>query len=123
MRSKLRFTPKGQDKYRIVCLGDSCVFGTGGKEEDRFGNQIEDILNGLGVTVDGKAIEVYSLGVPSWTAVNESTYLSSRITEYAPDVVLALMISNGTGVLGTGHVTARFSPQHRRLGSGVLHNN
>ena len=42
LRSQRPFTKKSNDVFRIICLGDSMVFGTGGKEEDRFCDQIED---------------------------------------------------------------------------------
>lgn len=123
MRSSRPYRQKKPNRFRIVCLGDSFVMGTGGREEDRFGDQMEEILNERGLTVGGKQIEVYSIGLGSWSTLNEATYLSSRISEYQPDVVLALMFSNDItdtkGVSGLGHRTSRFSPEARRFGSGT----
>ena len=124
MRSTTPFAKKKANTYRIICLGDSLVYGFGGKEEDRFGNQIAEILRELKVTVSGKKIEVYSVGLPGWNALNSATYLSSRISEYDPDLVLALMVENDIddsfGVMGIGKLTGRFSPQYRSYGSGIF---
>lgn len=124
MRSKRPYTHKEENVYRIICLGDSLVYGQAGKEEDRLGDQIEEILSTLGVTVNGKRIEVYSIGIPSWTGLNEAAYLSTRISEYAPDLVFVLMVANdidaSAGVTGTGKVTVRFSPEYREYGPGVF---
>jgi len=124
MRSTIPYVPKKGDTYRIICLGDSLVYGFGGKEDDRFGNQMAEILKGLNVTADGKKIEVLSVGLPGWNAVNAASYLSSRISEYDPDLVIALMVENdlddSLGVLGIGQLTTGFSPQHRSYGSGVF---
>lgn len=124
MRSVQPYVPKKTNAYRIVCLGDSIAFGMGGREEDRFGNQIEEILKELKVTVDGKEVEVYTVGLPGWNALTEATYLSSRISEYNPDLTLVLMCTNDLndafGIRGFGELTSTFSPQCRMYGSGVV---
>lgn len=124
LRSRHEFTGKREDRYRIVCLGDSLVMGTGGREEDRWGDQMEAILAAAGVRVDGKPVEVYSVGLDGWTAINEATYLSSRISAYRPDLVLVLTfrndITDSGGVLGNGLVTYGFSSESRADGSGIM---
>ena len=124
MRSHREYTRKKKDRFRIVCLGDSLVMGTGGREQDRWGDQMETLLEVLGVEVDGKPIEVYSLGLDGWTAINEATYLTSRISAYQPDIVLAMTFQNDItdsgAVLGNGLVTYGFSSESRRDGSGVM---
>lgn len=124
MRDRRPYVAKPEDVFRIVCVGDSVVMGVAGKEEDRWGNQVEEILNGLLPEVDGKRVEVYSLGLGSWTALNEATYVTSRLSEYDPDLLLALLIPNDIsdteGVSGIGQPTDAFSPQFRNRGSGVL---
>lgn len=124
MRSKRPYVPKAPDRFRIICLGDSMVMGTGAEEEDRWGNQIESILLDLGVKVDGKPIEVYSVGVGGWSAINEASYLTHRISSYSPDIVLVMMVANDIsdtpGILGIGQATYAFTPEHREYGSGVM---
>lgn len=124
MRSKRPYTRKTPDKFRIICLGDSFVFGQGAHQKDRFGDQIEGILKGIGPIFDNKDVEVYSLGLPGWNSLQEAAYLTSRISSYEPDIVLVFMVGNDLddnfGVLGTGVRTTTFSPQNRNLGSGVV---
>jgi hypothetical protein len=124
MRSGRPYGPKGKDRFRIVCLGDSMVMGTAGKEEDRWSDQMEQALARAGATVDGKAIEVLSLGNGGWTSLNEAAYLSQRLSSYQPDLVLALMVDNDLndagGVLGIGQGTYTFTTEHRDLGSSVF---
>lgn len=124
MRSSKPFTPKRKDTFRIICLGDSMVFGAGGKETDRFCDQMEQFYTSQNVKTEGKRIETYAVGLPSWTAVQEATYMSSRISEYDPDVIVTLTTSNDisdtAGVTGAGTVTHAFSPEHRDWGSAVF---
>ncbi len=124
MRSGREYKRKSSDRFRIVCLGDSLVMGTGGREQDRWGDQMEAILRQLDVRVDGKEIEVYSLGLDGWTAINEATYLTSRFSAYSPDIVLVMMFQNDItdsgAVLGNGQVTYAFTSESRRDGSGVM---
>ncbi len=133
MRSGREFTAKRDDRFRIVCVGDSLVMGTGGREQDRWGDQMEALLAEAEVTAGGhpgggqasrKKIEVYSLGLDGWTALNEATYLASRISDYQPDVVLVMMFQNDVtdsgAVLGDGQLTYDFSSESRADGSGVM---
>jgi hypothetical protein len=123
MRSSLRYVPKPAGTYRIVCLGDSFVEGSAGAEEDRFCDQMGQILAGLGYRHDGRRVETYALGVGGWTATNAAQYLTSRLSAYDPDIVVALFVGNditdGQGVTGIGASTNAFSPAQRDLGSGV----
>lgn len=124
LRSHRPFTRKPEDIYRVICLGDSAVFGSGGAEADRFCDQLEAFYAGAGITAGGKRIETYAVGIPSWTAVNEATYLSSRISHYDPDLVIVLTLTNDitdtAGVTGAGVLTQSFSPEYRVHGSGVF---
>ena len=126
MRSRRPYVEKPEGVYRVVCLGDSYVMGAAGPEEDRWGDQIEEILRELAVRVDGREVEVYSLGLGSWTALNEASYLTRRLSAYDPDLVLVMMASNDisdtAGVMGIGTTTKAFTPEYRQAGSGVLHN-
>jgi lysophospholipase L1-like esterase len=126
LRSAREFGPKPRNTFRVVCLGDSFTFGTGGREEDRYGDQLEAMLREAGATGDGKPIEVYSVGIGSWSSPNETTYMSSRLSAYAPDVIVPLMVANDLadtlGVMGTGVSTKRFTPE-RTFGSSVFFNN
>ena len=126
LRSSRPFTKKDPDSFRIVCLGDSYVFGQGAPETDRFCDQIEAFYRDRGITARGKAIETYAVGIGGWTAVQEATYLSTRISAYEADVVLVLTvmndISDNVGVTGAGTTTLAFSPEHRDWGSATFSN-
>ncbi len=123
-RSSVSFEPRDPGRFRIVCLGDSFVFGSGGAEEDRFCNQLEAFYQTRGILVDGRPIETYALGLDGWTALQESAYLFARLSAYEPDVIVLLSIGNDFtsifGVTGTGALTGAFSPEHRQWGSGVF---
>lgn len=126
MRSSRPFGPKRRDTYRIVFLGDSFVFGEGGLEEDRFSDQVEEFYRLQDVRVDDRRIEVLAVGLPSWTLVQETAYLSRRLSAYSPDLVVVVSTANDItdsfGVTGAGTVTTGFSPEHRDWGSAVFSN-
>jgi hypothetical protein len=124
MRSARRYGPKEGKAFRIACLGDSFVFGTGGLEEDRFCDQMGRFYADHHVQIGGRSIETYALGLGGWNALQEAAYLSSRITGYDPDVIVMLTVENDLmdsyGVTGSGAMTSTFTPQHRDRGSAVF---
>lgn len=126
MRSSHPYRNKPKGVYRIACLGDSMVLGSGGLEQDRFCDQLEEFYREKGITVDGATLETVALGISSWTLVQEATYLASRLSAYDPDLILLLSVRNDIadnyGVTGTGSTTRAFSPEHRRWGSAFFHN-
>jgi hypothetical protein len=126
LRSSQPYHEKAADVFRILCLGDSMVFGAGGPEEDRFCDQLEVFYREAGVAPEGRRIETYALGLGSWTLVQEASYLSSRISAYDPDVIILVAVVNDItdafGVTGTGAATRGFSPEWRSLGSAVFSN-
>lgn len=125
LRSSVPFGPKREDRFRIVCLGDSIVFGEAGREQDRFCDQIQAFYRERGIRAGGREIETYALGLTSWTALQEATYLTSRLTAYRPDVILVLSVGNdigdNAGVTGGGVTTYAFSPERRAWGSATFH--
>jgi len=118
------YGPKPAHTYRIVCLGDSFVEGTGGRVEDRFCSQIEKTINQNGLLGRGISAETYAIGIGSWTAVNSAAYMISHLSDYDPDLIIVLMVSNdiadGQGVSGIGTTSNAFSPERRKLGSAVF---
>ena len=124
LRSERAFQPRRPRRFRIVCLGDSVVFGEAGREQDRFCNQLQAFYRKRGITADGRKVETYAVGLTSWTAVQQATYLSSRLTEYDPDVVLVLSVDNdisdNSGVTGGGVTTRDWSPEQRGWGSATF---
>lgn len=126
MRSAVDYGPKPPDTYRILCVGDSFVFGTGGPVEDRFCQQIEDFYRDHGITVQGRRVEVLVLGLPSWNLRQAAAYLIPRLDAYAPDLVLWLTVQNDIsdtfGVTENGALTTAYASDRRDVGSGVFTN-
>lgn len=126
LRDSLPYGERRADAFRIICLGDSFVFGTGGPESDRFCDQLEAFYREHRVRAGGRAIEALAVGLPGWTLVQSATYLGSRLTSYDPDVVIVLSVANDItdafGINGAGTQTTSFSPEARELGSAVYSN-
>lgn len=126
MRSEKMFPPKSADAFRIVCLGDSFVFGTGVPEQTRFCNQIETFYREHNIAVNGKRIETLAVGLPSYTMIQEASYLVARLTAYAPDVVILVSVHNdimdNVGVTSFGALTTEYSIEQRAWGSAVFSN-
>jgi lysophospholipase L1-like esterase len=126
MRAARDYAAKPEGTFRIVCLGDSFVFGMGGPEQDRFCDQLAAYYREHGIRAGGRTIEALAVGLPGWTLVQEATYLASRLTDYDPDLIIVLSVANDItdnfGVTGGGAATRGFSPEARALGSAVFSN-
>ncbi len=126
MRSRIPYTGKPDDVFRVICLGDSFVFGAAGLEEDRFCDQMQAFYSQQDIRVYGKRVETLAVGLPSWTTVQEASYLSARLDAYAPDVVIMLTVQNdisdSAGVTENGSLTTEYSIDHRANGSAVFSN-
>jgi hypothetical protein len=126
MRAAQDYAAKPEGIFRIVCLGDSFVFGMGGPEQDRFCDQLQAFYREHGIRVGGRTVETLAVGLPGWTLVQETAYLASRLTDYDPDLIIVLSVANDItdnfGVTGGGAATRGFSPEFRALGSAVFSN-
>jgi lysophospholipase L1-like esterase len=126
MRAAQDYAAKPEGSFRIVCLGDSFVFGMGGPESDRFCDQLQAFYREHGIRVGGRTVEALSVGLPAWTLVQETAYLASRLTDYDPDLIILLSVANDItdnfGVTGGGAITHGFSTESRALGSAVFSN-
>ena len=124
MRASKPFAPKAANTYRVVCLGDSFVMGEAGKEEDRWCDQMQQWFDRSGTKIDNKPVEMLAVGLSSWNALQEATYLTSRLSDYDPDLIIVLTVSNDIthdyGVTGSGNVTNDFSTSQRQWGNGVF---
>lgn len=72
--------------YRILNLGDSIVMGWGVRQEETYGQQLEEILNEK--AADGQKVEVINAGVPGWNLANERAFLEAEGMKYQPDLIL-----------------------------------
>ncbi len=126
MRNARDFSAKSPDTFRIICLGDSYVFGTGVQETERFCDRLQAFYQSNHITVDGKKIETLAVGLPSYTAQQEAVYLSARLDDYAPDVILVVSVQNditdNAGITSAGSLTSEFSIEQRADGSAVFSN-
>ena len=94
--------------FRILNLGDSVAMGWGVREEDSYGRQLEQLLNGQGG--DNLRYEVINAGVPGWNLENELAYLQAEGLKYEPDLVLLDLTIvndiNGASALAADHQPA-----------------
>jgi hypothetical protein len=60
--------------------------GWGTREEDTYGRQLEQLLNGQ--DGDHQHYEVINAGVPGWNLENEQAYLQAEGLKYQPDLIL-----------------------------------
>ncbi len=72
--------------FRIVCVGDSCTFGLGVREEDTWTHRLETILNRAYEGV--REFEVLSFGVVGYSTFQTRRQLEIEIPRYAPDLVI-----------------------------------
>ncbi|MFH1744198.1 MAG: GDSL-type esterase/lipase family protein [bacterium] len=81
--------------FRILCLGDSVVFGFGVPQERSFPAAMEALLNSRGEI----RFQVVNTGVPGYNTVQEVRFLEVEGCRYLPDLVLlSLVINDPEGV-------------------------
>jgi len=78
---------------RIAVIGDSIAFGWGVKEEERFSNLLEQMLNADAVTSAAR-VEVLNFAVPGYNTVMEEGLVRARVLRYAPDVLVLNLVPN-----------------------------
>ena len=86
LRDKEYSYQKPASVYRIVVLGDSFVFGSGGVEQDQLFTEI------IEASVDG--IEVINMGIPAFSPDQEYLLLKSEGLRYQPDLVILCLFAN-----------------------------
>lgn len=93
----LRDSPMTRSKpagtIRILCLGDSFVFGLGVDAKDSFPERCEVILR----ESMGGDVEVVNCGVPAWGTDESRRFFLSNVGALKPDaVVLSIFVGNDT---------------------------
>ena len=76
--------------FRILCLGDSVVFGFGVTREKAFPAVLENLLN----TDEDTQFEVINAGAPGYNTVQEMRFLEVEGCRYRPDLVLLFLVIN-----------------------------
>ena len=74
---------KAADEYRVVIIGDSSTWGILLHPEDTLAGQ----LNSAGLTVCGKAVQVYNLGYPTISLTKDLMVLDYAL-HYHPDLII-----------------------------------
>lgn len=77
---------KGAGVFRVVCIGDSRVFGLGLRAEETYPKQLERLLR---ERYPGRTIEVINAGVPGYTSREGVVLVREILPAFAPDLVIA----------------------------------
>lgn len=76
-------TPKADDEFRVIIVGDSSVWGTLLKPEETLAGQ----LNADNLNACGKNVRAYNLGYPT-ISLTKDVMLLSYAMDYDPDLVI-----------------------------------
>ena len=76
---------KGAGTFRVICIGDSRVFGLGLRAEDTYPKQLERMLR---ERHPGTAIEVINAGVPGYTSREGAALVREILPPFRPDLVI-----------------------------------
>jgi len=76
-------TPKADDEFRVIIIGDSSVWGTLLRPDETLAGQ----LNGANISACGKNVRAYNLGYPTISLTKDVLLLSYGM-EYNPDLII-----------------------------------
>lgn len=82
-------SPKAEDEYRVVIIGDSSVWG----ENSSARESISEQWNDLQLQCDGRQIKFYNLGYPHPSVIKDLIILDKAM-EYQPDMVVWFVTLN-----------------------------
>src|SRR2546423_3326030 len=95
--------PKPSGVYRIFVTGGSTAFGSGAPSQDKIiGQYLENLLNAEPTPATRQRYEVFTLASPAWTSTHERIIIENRLSELAPDMVVAISGSNDVHWAGAG---------------------
>jgi tetratricopeptide (TPR) repeat protein len=77
--------------YRILCLGDSILFGPGVNNDEVFSFYLEKLLNGHRTK---SYYEVINVSSPGWGPLEYFKFLKNEGYKYSPDLVIFSIISD-----------------------------
>ncbi len=99
---------KPQGVYRIILLGDSCVYGMNFRHKDTYAYLLEEKLNAL----YGGRVEIINAGVPGYSSLQGLRYLKKELIRYKPDMLLVGFGFNDLcEALGSPDKDIRFLPE------------
>ena len=76
---------KPSNTFRILCLGDSMLFGAGVNNDENLTYFLEKILNEKFKEI---TFEVINAGVPNWGPLEYYLFLKNEGYKYSPDLIL-----------------------------------
>ncbi len=79
---------------RVLCLGDSVIFGWEVASEDTYAKHLEALLQAR----EGGTYEVINAGIPGWDLATASAYLEESGLKYDPDlIIVGITVDNDIG--------------------------
>jgi lysophospholipase L1-like esterase len=79
--------PRPRGVFRVLCLGDSMVFGPWVAQEATYPARLRALLA-------GEPVDVVAAGVQGWNTEEEERFLAANIARLAPDLVVLLYVVN-----------------------------
>jgi tetratricopeptide (TPR) repeat protein len=76
---------KNKDVFRVLCLGDSILFGYGVNNQETFSNYLEEALNKHAKNIH---YEVINASSPGWGPVEYLLFLKNEGYKYQPDIII-----------------------------------
>jgi tetratricopeptide (TPR) repeat protein len=76
---------KPENTFRIMCFGDSVLFGSGVNAEEMYTSQLEALLN---ENRKDKHYEVIPAAVEGWGPLEFYTYFKNEGNKYSPDLII-----------------------------------
>lgn len=85
-RGPERSASKAPGTFRVICVGGSTTFGAGIRGDDRtypafLGTRLEEAW-------PERRVEVWNAGVPGYTTAENAIYLSLRVIDFSPDLIV-----------------------------------
>lgn len=90
-RAEIDLPPKAPEEYRVFVVGGSTVADIRLAPGTRMADWI-----GRSMTVQGKVVRSYNMGVPSYTSYNELQLVIGKLIQHAPDMVVVFDGANDT---------------------------
>ncbi len=76
---------KPENTFRILCLGDSMLFGIGTNNDENLTYHLEKIINRRSREI---IFEVINAGAPSWGPLEYYLFLKNEGYKYSPDLII-----------------------------------
>ena len=76
---------KPENTFRILCLGDSMLFGIGANNDENLTYHLEKIINRRSREI---IFEVINAGAPSWGPLEYYLFLKNEGYKYSPDLII-----------------------------------